>query len=129
MRAYIASAKYENYVTIVFAETAGKARSIAMHTDACCDAEFTEIEVRRCPKADSQYDGSSELDWFNPKHRLFMVSELGFSCVEADYTDCKSCVAKEECDTYQEYLAMDGGECRHTLDKRFAKGSKPTKTI
>jgi hypothetical protein len=108
MKAYIASAKYENYVTIVFAETAGQARSIAMHTDACCDAEFTDIEVRRYPKADSQYDGGSEMDWENPKHRLFLVSECGFSCVDPDYRFCKSCVAKEKCDTYQEYLAEDG---------------------
>ena len=108
MKAYIASTKYENYMTIVFAETAGQARSIAMHTDACCDAEFTDIEVRRYSKADNQYDGSSELDWFNPKHRLFMVSECGFSCVEADYADCKSCIAKEKCEAYQDYLAEEG---------------------
>lgn len=108
MKAYIASVKDENYMTIVFAETAGQARSIAMRTDACADAEFTDIDVRRYPKADSQYDGSSELDWFNPKHRLFMVSECRFSCVEADYIYCKSCIAKEKCDTYQEYLAEGG---------------------
>lgn len=108
MKAYIASTKYENYMTIVFAESAGKARSIAMHTDACADAEFTEIDVRRYPKADSQYDGSSELDWENPKHRLFLVSECGFSCVDPDYRFCKSCIAKDKCDTYQEYFAEDG---------------------
>lgn len=109
MKAYLASAKYENYVTIVFAETAGQARSIAMHTDTCCDAEFTDIEVRRFPKADNQYDGGSEMDWGNPKHRLFLVSECGFSCVDPDYRFCTSCIAKEKCDTYQEYLAEDGG--------------------
>lgn len=108
MKAYIARNKYENFSTVVFAETAGKARSIAMHTDACCDAEFTDIEVRRYPKADNQYDGSSEMEWDNPKYRLFLVAECGFSCADPDYTDCKSCVAKEECDTYQEYLAEEG---------------------
>lgn len=108
MKAYIASTKTENYMTIVFAETAGQARSIAMHTDTCCDAEFTDIEVRRYPKADSQYDGSSEMDWENPKHRLFLVSECGFSCIESDYFYCKSCIAKNKCDTYQEYLAEGG---------------------
>lgn len=35
--------------TIVFAETAGKARSLAMHTDCCEDMDFCAIEVRRAP--------------------------------------------------------------------------------
>lgn len=103
MKAYIARNKYENFSTVVFAETAGKARSIALHTDACIDAEFTDIEVWRLPKADSQYNGRSEMDWFNPKDRLFLVSECGFSCVE-DYNDCKNCSAKEQCYKYQEYI-------------------------
>lgn len=104
MKAYIASAKGENYMTIVFAETAGQARSIAQHTDTCCDVEFTDIEVSRYPKADSQYNGDSEMEWDNPKHRLFLVAECGFSCADPDYRFCKSCIAKDKCDTYQEYL-------------------------
>lgn len=108
MKAYIARTFGERIATVIFAESAGKARSMAMHTDACGDANFTDIEVRRLYKADGLYRGKSEMDWFNPKDRLFLVAECGFSCEEIEHSDCKSCIAKEKCDTYQEYLAEDG---------------------
>lgn len=38
---------YTDFATIVFAETRGKAHSIAMHTDACEDAEWNDVSVRR----------------------------------------------------------------------------------
>lgn len=40
---------YADFATIVFAETRGKAHSIAMHTDACEDAEWNDCSV--CKKS------------------------------------------------------------------------------
>jgi hypothetical protein len=71
MKAYIVRTHGEYAATVVFAESAGKARSVALHTDACNDANFTDIEVHRLNKADSLYRGKSEMDWFNPKDRHF----------------------------------------------------------
>lgn len=104
MKAYIARACGERTATVVFAESAGKARSVALHTDACVDANFTDIEVSRLYKADGLYRGKSEMDWFNPKDRHFLVVECGFSCEELDYMECMVCSAKEECYAFQEWL-------------------------
>ena len=41
--------------TVIFAETRGKARSMALATDCCEDAKFTDIEVYRQPQIDKYY--------------------------------------------------------------------------
>ena len=40
--------------TVVFAETRGQAKQLAMSTDTCEDASYLEIECRRLPAASSQ---------------------------------------------------------------------------
>ena len=52
MKAWLVKDKDEYYATVVFAETRGKARALAMHTDACEDVDFCDIEVRRKPQID-----------------------------------------------------------------------------
>lgn len=49
MKAYIIQdlKGYADYSTVVFAETSGKAKAIAIHTDSFEDYEFTEISARR----------------------------------------------------------------------------------
>ena len=87
--------------TIVFAETRGKARSVAMHTDACEDVSFIEIYIRRVPQMDKYYRGLSEMDWFDPDDRIAMVRDAGFSCTyELDKSDldCDKCPACKWCD-------------------------------
>ena len=50
MKAWLVREKDEFCAEVVFAETRGKARSLALSTDCCEDANFTDIEVRRMPE-------------------------------------------------------------------------------
>ena len=103
MKAYIITdlQGYADYSTVVFAETSGKAKAIAIHTDAFEDYEFTEISARRVPKLDKYYRGLDEMDWFDPNDRVALVREANFSCsYETDIEDlrCEDCPAKQWCD-------------------------------
>lgn len=110
MKAWLVSVKDCFGSTVVFAETRGKAKSIALHTDMCYgyDAEFTDIEVNRLSKADSQYKkGKTEMDWYDPNDRRFLVDKCGFHCEEVDLNECEKCSANDVCDYYQDVLAED----------------------
>ena len=52
MKAYLVKDKDELSATVVFAETAGKARALAMSTECCEDVDFCDIQVRRRPQLD-----------------------------------------------------------------------------
>jgi hypothetical protein len=110
MKAWLVRKEGEFCATVVFAETRGKARSMAMSTEVCEDAEFVDIEVRRKPQMDKYYeDGKKEMDWFNSKDRIALVKDANFVC-DADYLqweDCDTCSAKEFCDRYQDHLESE----------------------
>ena len=55
MKAWLVREKDEFAATVVFAETRGKARALAMSTEACEDANFTDIEVHRKSQMDKYY--------------------------------------------------------------------------
>ena len=100
MKAWIVSDKnsYEGYSTIVFAETVGKARSIAMTTAACEDSKFIDIIVTRIAIADKMYrKGKKEMDFDNFEDRIFMVRDCGFYCIEKHEESCEKCEAKKYC--------------------------------
>jgi hypothetical protein len=107
MKAWLAKDTNECRATVVFAETRGKARALAMCTDACEDVDFVDIEVCRKPQMDKYYtEGKMEMDWNNSKDRIALVKDCDFVC---DYEywereDCDTCPAKEYCDRYQECL-------------------------
>lgn len=111
MKAWLVREKDEYCATVVFAETRGKARALAMHTETCEDANFCDIDVHRRPELDKYYvDGKKEMDWFNSKDRIALVKDGGFSC-SPDYwepEDCETCPAKEYCDRYQDRLKERG---------------------
>ena len=91
------------YATIIFAETRGKAKVLAQHTETCEDCDFCDIEIHRVPKADKYYkNGKTEMDWQNPKDRIILVKEFGFQCVDILIEECEECSAKEFCDVYAE---------------------------
>ena len=103
MKAWLVRVKDEFCATVVFAETRGKAKSLALHTDCCEDAQFCDIELTRMPQVDKYYkEGKKELDWLNPNDRLVLVKECGFYC---DYDafkaeDCTKCSAIAFCERY-----------------------------
>lgn len=102
-KAWLVREKDEFCATVVFAETRGKAKSLALATDCCEDAHFLDIEVQRMPQADKYYkEGKTELHWFDPNDRLVLVKECGFYCdYDAFLTeDCTVCSAKAFCDRY-----------------------------
>ena len=107
MKAWLVREKDEFCATVVFAETRGKARAMALHTECCEDEDFCDIEVRRKPQADKYYkEGKKELDWFNSQDRIALVKDCGFYC-DAEYwekADCEVCSAKEYCDISRERL-------------------------
>lgn len=107
MKAWFVQPKNEWYAGIVFAETRGQARVIALSLDGFEDTIFTDVEVRRAPYADKYYKhGKSYLDWDNPIERIALVKDCGFVC-DIDYfewEDCESCSAKNYCDRYQDHL-------------------------
>jgi len=101
MKAWLVKEKGEFPATIVFAETRGRARSIAMTTDACDGVDFCNIEVRRQPQLDKYYkDGKEEMDWYDDNDRIALVKEAGFTCQDIDFDLCEDCPAKEFCDLY-----------------------------
>lgn len=111
MKAWLVKDKDECAATVVFAETRGKARAIAMHTDACEDVDWCDIEVLRRPQLDKYYQkGKREMDWYNYKDRIALVKDGGFVC-DYDYwerEDCDTCPAKDYCDRYQDLLTEEG---------------------
>lgn len=107
MKAWLVREKDEFCATVVFAETRGKARALAMQTETCEDVEFVNIEANRKPQMDKYYtDGKKEMDWFNSKDRIALVKDCGFVC-DLDYLereDCDNCPAKEYCDRYADLI-------------------------
>ena len=107
MKAWLVNVKDEFGAEIVFAETRGKARALALSTDCCEDAKFTDIEVRRMRYADKYYkEGKWHLDWENPKDRIILVRNFDFHCDynAFDIGDCEDCSAREYCELYKEQI-------------------------
>lgn len=101
----------EDYATVVFSKTRGQAHALAMMTDACEDAEWVNISVRRAPTLDKEYRGRWEMDWFDPEDRLALVREANFVCsYEMEYADCAcdDCPATEFCGRYESMHEKDG---------------------
>lgn len=103
MKAYIVQDRWDPlFATVVFAETAGKARAIARNTDACEDLDFIDISACRVPSLDLCYKGKEEMDWNDPEDRLDMVKLAGFECSREIWDpDCEPCPAKEWCGRYE----------------------------
>lgn len=101
MKAWIVRERNEFLATVVFAETRGKAKSVALTTDTCEDCDFLDIEVHRVPHMDKYYKiGKTEMDWYDPFDRITLVKECNFTC---DYdcrcvSECQKCSARELCD-------------------------------
>ena len=107
MKAWLIRPKDYCGAEIIFAETRGKARYMAMSTDCCDSFQFTDIEVHRASYADKYYkEGKWHLDWGNPKDRVVLVKDCGFVCdyEYLEWEDCENCPAKEYCDRYQDHL-------------------------
>lgn len=92
---------WEGGSTIVFAETRGKAKAIAVNTDACYGARFIDISVSRLKAADKLYKGDSEIDWYDNDTRLALVRDFDWSCYETSF-ECDTCVARKYCNKWED---------------------------
>ena len=101
MKAYSVRDKDSFYSAVVFAESVGKAKAIAIHTDACEDSYYTDIRAIRIPALDKYYCGKTEMDWYDDNDRIALVKDGKFHCFEVE--ECKSCPAKQYCDYCEEY--------------------------
>lgn len=91
---------------VVFAETAGKAKSLATHTDLLCYEDYKDLQATRLPKIDHLYKGNSVADWNEDENiRLALVREYGWHCIEPQLRDCKVCSAEKYC----EWSLLKGG--------------------
>ena len=104
MKAYAAQNEYTGYGTVVFAETAGKARALLMYTDCFEDWEFTELRPYRVKQLDGEYRGRSEMDWGIAEDRIALV-KCGWHCGSDSFdpVECVSCPAGAFCDEYADY--------------------------
>ena len=94
-----------DYSTVVFAETRGQAKVLAQRTDACEDAEYTDIRAIRIPELDSYYRGVPEMDWYNEEDQVALVRYGHMHCTyELDLSECpcSECNATEWCDRYEQ---------------------------
>ena len=103
MKAYYACDKNndEGYATIVFAENANVAKQIALHTEACEEAAYTDIRVHRLPATDKLYKGRREIDWYNMNDRIVLVRDFSWACIYTSY-ECENCPAKRWCRHWEE---------------------------
>lgn len=103
MKAWFAKEKDGDYTTVVFAETRGKAKSLALTTETLEDCDFCNLEVCRAYLLDKYYTpGKAEMDWDNNNDRIALVREADFYCVYPIEYECKECFAKQWCIRYQE---------------------------
>ena len=112
MKAWIVREKDEFCAVVVFAETRGKAKALATHTDLCSYADFVDIEAHREPSADKYYkEGKWYLDWCNEEDRIALVKDCGFTCDIDSFKleRCEVCPAKEYCDKYKYRIAEEEG--------------------
>ena len=86
------------YPVIVFAQTPGRARAIALSTDVLYGADFTRIRLRRMPDFNCLGDNEGELDWYDPQTRIALVRDHGWDCYEQTVGECANCPAKEWCE-------------------------------
>lgn len=95
-KAYRACEKDSDYATIVFAESATQAKTIALSCESCEDAQYIDIRVQRMPGADKLYKGFSEIDWYDSEIRIALVRDFGWACLEPSW-ECDTCPAKQYC--------------------------------
>lgn len=102
MKAWFVMPKHDDVSTIVFAETRGKARAVALRTEACEDADFCDIEVRRMPECDKCYkEGKREIDWTDPDD-VAILEALGLTCEAPQWrSECDMCPRSPYCGLHQ----------------------------
>ena len=94
------------FATVVFAESAGKAKAICYQSDNFDDVEWTDLWAKRVPALDDAYRGYKEMDWLDDTDRLRMVRDADFECsseVDIDRESCKQCPGFQWCGRVEDW--------------------------
>ena len=96
---------------IVFAETASKAKKLCLYSDPFDDVDYVDLRVRRFKEYDQYYnpEGDPKIDWSNEEHRVRLVKEFGWRCIERIDSMCEECPAKQWCSEW-EYMREEQDE-------------------
>lgn len=90
---------------IVFADSVGKAKALALTLDEFEDCKFTDIVAKRKPKLDGMENCEPrDNPWLNDEIRTILVKEYGWYCFEPTEEECKKCCCNEFCDYYEDYI-------------------------
>ena len=86
----------DEYATVVYADTATRAKAVVMADDYFWDCEYIYIRVNRIKSMDDLYDHEYVMNWDKDADRLALVKE-GWRCDDFFRDDCKACIGKEYC--------------------------------
>ena len=96
----------DGYSKVIFAESRGKAKAIAMHSDFFEDMNFLEIKPYRVRQFDKCYRGLTEMDWEDKYDRIALVMD-GWTCHYDINCQPNTCPAKQFCSRYKEERQLD----------------------
>ena len=100
---------WESGSVIAFAETAGKAKVIAMSDDNFEDTPYQDLRARRDKYYDKYAKNRIMLDWYNPTDRRILVKS-GWSCYEPEKWECEGCECNDICDKAKEWEDIKNGK-------------------
>ena len=96
----------DGYSKVIFAESRGKAKVIAMHSDFFEDMNFLEIKPYRVLQFDKCYRGLPEMDWEDKYDRIALVVD-GWTCHEDIECQPNTCPVKQLCRRYADIKKKD----------------------
>lgn len=91
---------------VIFAETRGKAKSIALHTDTFSECDFCDLEACRAYNIDKYYtDGKRRMNWYDQQDRLAFIKEYDSYCIGDFFGGfCENCLSKDYCGRSDKYI-------------------------
>ncbi len=106
MKAWVARDKFDDDkgVTIVFADNANRAKTVALSTESLCDSYYTDIRVNRFKPLDNKHNEERELDWNNTENRLMLINDFSWYCIDTNIEECEQCLIHNDCSRYKEYI-------------------------
>jgi len=99
-KAYKATCDYVDYAEIVFADTPGRAKKLALSGELFDDVQYVDIRVNREPGLDICWGGRDRMDWYDPADRAILC-DRGWYCAEPDLKECRYCPVADKCDWYR----------------------------
>jgi hypothetical protein len=94
--AFVVTSDYVECSLLVFAENRGEAKSIAHRSEWFVDEEWTDLRVRREPRADAfgETHGKGRIECSTADEQRLLRS-LGWHQLEHSYEDCSKCGLNE----------------------------------